>query len=345
VYINRPNGASIQAEREIKMALGGIDKKLLNLVQTEFPLQPRPYRELGLKLGIDSADVMQRIKQLRAKDIVRQISPVLDARSLGYQVTLVAMKVAENQLAQAAQVIQEHPGISHGYQRTHNFNLWFTLAMPPATDMETELKRLATLLDTEDAFTLPAIKLFKISAYFALAGDGLTTAATTVPPGGTLPRQAELSPTDRLVINKLQQDLPLMPAPFAAMAAQLGMDEEVFLACCRSLLKRRIMRRFSASINQRKAGFKANAMACWIAPPDKVDAAGQQLASLGEVSHCYERKTNQWWRYNLFAMIHGRSREVCQLLADQVSREAGLRDYILLYSTREFKKTRVKYTV
>ena len=327
------------------MFLDSIDKKLLNLVQTEFPLQPRPYSELGLKLGIDSDGVIQRIEQLKAKGIIRQISPVLDARRLGYQTTLVAMKVSASQLDKAAQLIKEHPGVSHGYQRDHRFNLWFTLAIPPAADMETELKRLASPIDAEVVFTLPAIKLFKIGAYFAMDGDKQTTVDTVAPPGRVLPQEAELSPTDRLVINELQQDLPLIPAPFTVMATQLGMAEETFLAHCRSLLQRSIMRRFSAFINHRKAGFKANAMACWIASPDKVDSAGRKLASLREVSHCYERKTNPWWPYNLFAMIHGHSREVCQVLADKVSSETDLRDYVLLYSTKELKKTRVKYAV
>jgi len=327
------------------MPLDSIDKKLLNLVQTEFPLKPRPYSELGLKLGIDRDDVIQRIEQLKAKGIIRQISPVFDARSLGYKVTLVAMRVAENQLEKAAQVIKQHPGISHGYERDHHFNLWFTLAIPAAADMETELKRLTSPINAEAILALPAIRLFKIGAYFAMGRDRQTAMATVAQPGRVLPQEAELSPTDRLVINELQQDLPLVPAPFTAMAAQLNMDEEFFLAHCRSLLQRSIMRRFGALVNHRKTGFKANAMACWVAPPDKVDTAGRKLASLHEVSHCYERKTNPWWPYNLFAMIHGRSREICRVLADKVSSETGLRDYVLIYSTKEFKKARVKYAV
>ena len=129
------------------------------------------------------------------------------------------------------------------------------------------------------------------------------------------------------------------------MAQRVDMDAEQFLAQCRSLQQRGIIRRFSASINHNHVGFVANAMACWVAPADTIDIAGCKLASLKEVSHCYERKTNPLWRYNLFAVIHGCSREVCQEIADKVSRETGLKDYALLYSTKEFKKTRVKYLV
>ena len=326
------------------MPLDGIDKKLIDLVQTGFPLKPRPYSELGLKLDIDEDDVIQRIEQLKAKGIIRQISPVLDARRLGYRSTLVAMRVAKTELGKTEQLIRQHLGVSHGYERDHHFNVWFTFSIPPTADIETELKRLTNSIGAEAAFSLPAIKVFKLAAYFAMDGVG-HPAGIGPHPNSTLPQEVELSQTDRLVINELQQDLPLTPAPFAAMAVQLGMDEEYFLTQCQSLKQHGIMRRFGASVNHRKAGFKANAMTCWVAPPDMVDAAGQRLASLQEVSHCYERETNPLWQYNLFAMIHGHTREACQSIVSDVSQKIGLTDYVLLFSTKEFKKTRVKYLV
>lgn len=327
------------------MNLDSIDRKLLNLVQREFPLTEEPYADLGQRLGIDGDEVIHRIEQLKTRGIIRQISPVLDARSLGYQTTLVAMKVAENKLASAERLIGEHPGVSHSYERNHSLNLWFTLAIPPTADMETELQRLTSPIGAEAVLNLPAIRLFKLGVYFDMDGDSQSKVSTISPPDGVLPQQVELSRTDRLIINELQQDLPLIPRPFTAIAASLSMDVEHFLAQCRSLQQRGIMRRFSAAINHNQAGFKANAMTCWVAPPDMVDVAGRKLASLREVSHCYERKTNSRWRYNLFAMIHSHTREACQDIVSNVSREIGLTDYVLLFSTKEFKKTRNKYLV
>ncbi len=326
------------------MNFDSIDKRLIDLVQTGFPLKPRPYSELGLKLDIDEDDVIQRIEQLKAKGIIRQISPVLDARRLGYRSTLVAMRVNKAELGKTEQLIRQHPGVSHGYERDHHFNVWFTLSLPPPTDIETELKRLTDSIGAEAVFSLPAIKVFKIGVYFAMSGDD-QSADTGTQPDGVLPRQVELSQADRLIINELQQDLPLVPTPFTTMAERLGMDEEYFLAQCQSLKQRGIMRRFGASVNHRKAGFKANAMTCWITPPDMVDAAGQRLASLREVSHCYERETNPLWQYNLFAMIHSHTKKACQSIVSDVSQKIGLMDYVLLFSTKEFKKTRVKYLV
>ncbi|TET41826.1 MAG: Lrp/AsnC family transcriptional regulator [Dehalococcoidia bacterium] len=327
------------------MNLDSIDRKLLNLVQVEFPLTKEPYADLGARLGIGGDEVIHRIEQLKAKGIVRQISPVLDARSLGYQITLVAMRVAEDQLDKAERLITKHTGISHGYERDHYFNLWFTLAIPPTADIETELQQLTSPIDVEAIFALPAIKLFKIGAYFDMGEDSQSAAETVTQPDGILPQKVELSQIDRLIINELQQDLPLIPRPFADMLARLGMDVEDFLAQCQSLRQRAVMRRFGAAVNHKRAGFKANGMACWVAPPNMVEVVGQKLASLREVSHCYERKTNLLWRYNLFAIIHGHTREACQEIASKVSGETGLKDYVLLFSTKEFKKVRVKYLV
>ncbi|MBI3041009.1 MAG: Lrp/AsnC family transcriptional regulator [Chloroflexi bacterium] len=327
----------------VSMDLNGIDRKLLNLLQVEFPLTREPFADLGLQLGIEADEVLHRIGQLEAEGIIRQVSPIVDGRKLGYQSTLAAMRVAESRLDEAVKVIIEHPGVSHAYERNHHFNFWFTLAIPPGADIDTELRRLTTPIGAEAVFALPALKLFKLRVFFNMDEDEGTAAASEAPPGKTLPGEVELSRTERAVINELQQDLPLIPRPFTAMSARLGLEVEDFLAQCQSLKQRGIIRRFAAALNHRKAGFTANAMTCLVAPVEAVDIAGQKLAALGEVSHCYQRKTNPLWPYNLFAMIHGHSREMCQEIADKTSRETGLTDYVLLFSTKEFKKTRVKY--
>jgi len=327
--------------------LDTIDRRLVGLLQAEFPLTKKPYADLGFRLGIDGNEVIHRIDHLKAEGIIRQISPVLDSRTLGYQTTLVAMRVAESKLSKAEELIAEHPGVSHGYEREHYLNIWFTLTVPPGVGMETELQRLVSPAGAEVIFALPVIKLFKIRAYFAMDGGCQPSADAGAHPSGVLQQKVELSQMDRLIINELQQDLPLIQGPFTGMSRRLGMDVGDFLARCQSLKQRSIIRRFGAAINHKRAGFKANAMACWVATPDIINVAGRKLASLMEVSHCYERKTNPMWHYNLFAVIHGQSREACWEIANKVSRETGLNgsEGVLLFSTKEFKKVRVKYLV
>lgn len=327
------------------MTLDDMDKRLLNLVQAEFPLAGEPFAALGLQLGMDAIEVIHRIENLKADGIVRYIGPLFDAGSLGYQSTLVAMRVAEHRLNGAAQVIVEHPGISHGYQREHHLNLWLTLALPSGRDMDREARRLSGFMSAEEVFNLPALKLFKLRAYFDATGGSMPEPNTAAARGVASDQSPDLMPMDRAVINELQQDLPLVARPFDSMSERLGVDTVEFLACCQALLRRGVMHRYSASVTHTSLGLAGNAMVCWVAPSDMVEAAGQRLAALSEVSHCYERRSDPLWPYNLYAMIHGRTREDCRETAREVSHRCGLTDYVMLFSSREIKKTRVKYLV
>ncbi|MBI2868662.1 MAG: Lrp/AsnC family transcriptional regulator [Chloroflexi bacterium] len=318
-----------------------IDRRLLNAVQSHFPMTAEPYDGLGGLLDISGDAVIERIRAFMQAGIIRQISPVVDARRLGYQSTLVAMKVPSEGLDRAAQAIAEHPGISHGYRRDHEYNVWVTLALPGDSDVRRELDNLAGTAGAEAVFDMPALKVFKLRTHFGADGEepGIDTGAGS----SVLPQKAALSGQDKLVINELQQPLPLHRAPFAPMAGRLGMSLDDFLACCRSLLELGVIRRYGAAINHHKAGYKANAMTCWKVSPGMTEEVGQRLAALREVSHCYERKTDPRWPYNVFAMIHGRLREDCHRIVAGLSRETGLDEYAMLFSTTEFKKVRVRY--
>lgn len=324
------------------MYLDDVDKKLLNLVQREFPLHREPFATLGAKIGISSDTVLRRIQRLKTGRIIYEISPVLDTRRLGYQATLAAMAVVPEKLGRAAEVMSRHPGVSHCYQREHRFNLWSTLTLPAQIDIQSELTRLSDLIGAECVLNLPPLKLYKIGAYFDIVGDGWHTPASK---RSTLPRRVKLSSTDRSVLNQLQRDLPLSERPFDPMAAAVGLGIDHFLNECQSLQKRGLMRRFSASINHLGTGFVANALVCWIAPPDLVESAGRKIATFREVSHCFERQTNSLWKYNLYTVIHSRSRETCNDIVRQIVKETGLNEHISLFSCREFKRSRVRYPV
>jgi len=288
--------------------------------------------------------VMDHIRNLISRKIVRQIGPIFDARKLGYQSTLVGMKVSMENLAKAEKFISEHTGVSHGYRRDHEFNVWITVSLPRTIDMETELERIARSTGAIAIFSLPALKVFKLRAYF-----GVEEEDPNADQGNSEIRmpshEASLSEEERKIINAIQQDLPLTASPFAEFANRLNIKSDDLLSEIRSLKDRGIMRRFGAAINHRKAGYQANAMVCWKVTPSQVDLLGRKLASLSAVSHCYERKTSETWQHNLFAMVHGFSREECQETVARVADETGLKDYLVLFSTQEFKKTRIKYQV
>ncbi|MBM4445790.1 MAG: Lrp/AsnC family transcriptional regulator [Chloroflexi bacterium] len=329
------------------MEFDDIDKNLLNIIQADFPLSREPFTVLGLRLGIASNEAIQRIERLKAKGIIRLISPVLNPRKLGYQTTLVAMKIPPKQLNEAGQIISAHPMVSHCYERGHDFNFWFTLAMPVAEDIGSKVYELGNKIKAEATLNLPAVKTFKIGTYFDLVGHNMSTPNMVSHYNRLSGTDFELSLADRAVINELQQDLPVTTKPFDSMATRLSMDVDEFLSNCQTLLQRRIMRRFSASISHNKLGFTANAMACWRVPSDTVETAGKKIATLPQISHCYQRQTGPIWPYNLFAMMHAKAKETCRAIADKICSETGLdrNALVLLFSTKEVKKTRVRYPV
>jgi DNA-binding Lrp family transcriptional regulator len=207
--------------------------------------------------------------------------------------------------------------------------------------MEAEIEKIGKAIPAEDIFQLPATKLFKIGAFF---GDGAEpeTAHDPSQPGE---ESGSLTAEDRAVINAVQRDLPMTANPFAEMARDAGMDVTDFLIAVRALQERGLMRRYSAAVNHRRAGYAANGMACFAVPAERQDEVGEFLANQREVSHCYIRRTNPHWNYNLFAMIHGKEKDVALGLAQEVVEKWDIKDYGVLFSTREIKKMRIRYPV
>ena len=148
---------------------------------------------------------------------------------------------------------------------------------------------------------------------------------------------------DKKVIRLIQGDLPVDPRPFAILADQIGLTEDQFIARIKDLKERGIIRRFGATLRHQEAGFSSNAMVAWVVPEHRINATGKILADFREVTHCYQRRPQGDWPYNLYTMIHGSSRDQCFQIAAWMSRSAGIDEYILLFSEKEFRKTSMEY--
>ena len=127
------------------------------------------------------------------------------------------------------------------------------------------------------------------------------------------------------------------------MGERLGMTEHEVLDAAQGFVDRGYMRRFAAVLFHRHAGYTANAMAVWIVPEEKVGEYGPAMAAYRNVSHCYQRPIYEDWPYNLFSMIHGRSKEACEEVVEAIAADTGLSDRAVLYSSKEYKKVRVRY--
>lgn len=154
---------------------------------------------------------------------------------------------------------------------------------------------------------------------------------------------AMIDPTDKKIISQIQGDIPLEPRPFAVIAARLGIPEGEVIERIRRLKDHGTIRRFGATLRHQEAGFGANAMVAWRVPENRIDEVGEALASFSAVTHCYHRPPQGDWPYNLYAMVHGSSREACHRTAREMSEAIQIRDYTLLFSEKEFKKTSMAY--
>jgi DNA-binding Lrp family transcriptional regulator len=295
--------------------------------------------------GIEEAEVMARVQRLLEERIIRQVTPIFDTRALGYSSMLVAAKVDPENPWRSAQVINEHPGVSHNYLRNHEFNIWFTIATEPgsALGLEGTLEVLARAAGAESIRQLPTLKLFKIRMDLEMEGgtEALAKAAEAVEPAETEPQPYD--ELDIAVIRALQGDMPVIPEPYAPAAAEVGMGQEAFLAHLEAMQERRLLRRVAAILFHRRAGFSANGMGVWKVPDDQILELGPQMAAFRGISHCYQRPTYEDWPYSVFTMAHGRSKEECDAILDSIAQFTGIHERATLYSSTEFKKIRLLY--
>ena len=327
------------------------DRQLLNIIQTDFPLTEEPFACLGEQLEISEQEVIERTAKLKKMNIVRQISAIFDTRRLGYKTTLVAMRFPPDLLDKGARTINKHPGVSHNYGRTGQFNLWFTLAVPPYEDLQETVDDMARRTGAEACRIMPTLRFFKIGVNFDMVQEVGAAHKYYSPDGYDRPEGEDWNKAEQVteaeieVIRELQEDVSLTPRPFDGMCERLGMTPSELFDLAASFKSRGVMRRFSAVLHHRKAGFKANAMAVWKVPEERSEEVGKLMATSPWVTHCYERPTFPDWPYTHFTMIHGTSKRQCQDAIKDISENTGITDYELIYSTREYKKTRVRYFV
>lgn len=148
---------------------------------------------------------------------------------------------------------------------------------------------------------------------------------------------------DKKIISLLQKDIPIAQRPYKVLADQIGIHEDEFIRRTESMVDSGVIRRFGATLYHQEAGFSANAMVAWVIPNDKIDEIGETMAGFREVTHCYQRSPQKDWKYNLYTMIHGDTREDCYDIAKKMSKKTGMKDYSLLFSEKEFKKTSMEY--
>ncbi|MCP4369864.1 MAG: Lrp/AsnC family transcriptional regulator [Deltaproteobacteria bacterium] len=152
-----------------------------------------------------------------------------------------------------------------------------------------------------------------------------------------------LTELEKKIVASIQEDIPIISRPYHEISKKLKISEETLLKTLKDLCDRGVIRRFGATIRHQKSGFTANAMVAWIVNEDRIDEVGEKMASFRQVSHCYRRNPNGQWPYNLYTMVHANDEDNCRETARQMSRKARVKNYKLLFSQKELKKTSMKY--
>ena len=322
-----------------------LDTEILNTIQWEFPLVIRPFDDIAKHFGITPDEIKSRLSKLKHSGVLRQLSAIFDTRKLGYTSSLVAMEIQPEKLEYVAYQINKHPGVSHNYERDHQFNLWFTLAVPPNSDLQSELDKFSKLNGIKKVRMLPTLQLFKIGVKLDMV-DGKKH---DVKPSEQKKKviDIEFIPTedDKKFIRQLQKDIEIVDRPFLKASQNLGISEEQIFEKLHYYEDIGVMRRFAAILRHREAGFTANGMIVWKVPSDRIIQVGDKLGAFPEVSHCYERPVYPDWPYNVFSMIHCKSFDEAGKMAKEIQKQIDVQEYKILFSSREFKKTRVEYFV
>ncbi len=315
--------------------------ELLSLIQKKFPLTPHPFAEIAKMLDCGEEEVLKTLQEQKDASIIRQISPIFDTKRLGYNSSLVAFIVAEEDIDAAVEVINSHPGISHNYERDHTFNIWFTVAVAPDSrlGLEKTVALLAEKVGAKDFIILPTLKMFKIAVKLNTTGKD----AKKEKVAKRVYKEIALTPLYHDIIRETQNDLPIVSEPFAKVVEKLDISYEILFDALNALKDAGVMRRFAAILNHRKAGFNANAMVVWDVDENEGEDIGKRAAEFSAVSHCYLRPKYENWPYNLFTMVHGKTTEETNGIIDSIAQEIAHKDKRPLYSTREFKKVRIKY--
>jgi len=325
--------------------MDNLDKEILNEIQWTFPLVSQPYHEIAKKFSVSPEVIKERLLNLKKIGVLRQLSAIFDTRKLGYKSSLVAMEIEPDKLDYVAEQINHHPGVSHNYERNHEFNLWFTLAVPPGSDLKTEVEKFQKLEGIKKVRLLPTIQLFKIGVKLDMVEEKKHEVKPSEQKKKIQDVKFEATEDDKEFIRELQKDLDIVDRPFENAAKKLGITEEQVFEKLKHYEEIGVMRRYAAILRHRDVGFTANGMIVWEVPEDRINEVGGKLGSFPQVSHCYQRPVYADWPYNVFSMIHCKSEDEAKEMAKTIQSQINVDNYRILFSAREFKKTRVEYFV
>ena len=319
-----------------------IEQRLLNDYQRHFPLIPTPYTHIARELKTDTKTVLDLLDKLNSRGKVSRVGPVFKPNMLGAS-TLAAMSVPEDQLTKVAALVNDFPEVNHNYEREHHLNLWFVAVAPDQSKLDSVLEEIQSNSGYE-VMSLPLLKEYHIDLGFSMnAGSRKKTELNN----NERIIQNDFDPTkDEQLIAAIQAGLPLIERPYFAIGEQIGLTEQTVIQKISDLQTSGIIRRLGVVVRHHELGYRANAMLVWDAPDERVDELGKQLSAEDEVTLCYQRpRIKPRWPYNLFSMIHGKSRDEVMVCIERLVEKLALENtpYEILFSIKRYKQCGAKY--
>ena len=308
---------------------------LLNDWQRGFPITALPFEQLGARVGAGETAILGTLERLQRRGAISRVGAVFAARRIGAS-TLAALAAPADRLEEMAAVISARQEVNHNYQREHRYNLWFVANAPDQATLAAALSAIGR--ETGCAvLSLPLEQEYHIDLGFDLKSAHKHHVRIPETP------VREPDAVEQRLIAALQPGLELVSRPFARLGERAGIGESEVLARIAGWIEEGLIKRFGVVVRHQELGYRANAMVVFDAPDRDVDRIGRQLATEASVTLCYRRTRNlPHWPYNLYCMVHGRSREEVQPVIEHLSRLAGL-PALTLFSTRRFKQCGARY--
>ncbi|NPA22777.1 MAG: Lrp/AsnC family transcriptional regulator [Crenarchaeota archaeon] len=299
--------------------------QLLMDLQYNFPLTSTPFRELAHNLGAEPNELLNIVRTLKEKGIIRRIGSVLNYRSRALKAALVALKVDDRSIEEVTHAINSLGGVSHNFLRENEYNIWFVIKRRTLQEIVRTVREICEKYNIRDYVILESVHTYRLDVRFDLL-RGISRAKILMqkdPP--------ELEKVSKIPINVLRElvSIDVVERPFKKISDRYGIDESYLIEEIRKLIKLNILRDFYAVLDQYRIGFHINAMIVVRCGPENVS----KVLQLEEPTHVVFRRfldgTERRFE-GLYLMVHATCREVVQ---DFLRKLTGLR-YIAIYSTR-----------
>ncbi|NMG45177.1 Lrp/AsnC family transcriptional regulator [Aromatoleum toluvorans] len=314
--------------------------RVLNDYQRDFPLVPRPFAEIAARCGLDEAAVLDALRAWTASGVVSRVGAVFAPRRIGAS-ALAALAAPADRLDAIAARVSAVAEVNHNYQREHAFNLWFVVTAASAQRLDELIAGIEA--DTGCAvIVLPLEEEFHIDLGFDLvAGRSDATGMRGMPAPADESAACALPGLERNFMRALQSGLRIAERPFEALGHEAGLSEGMAIELIERWVAEGLIKRFGVVVRHHELGFRANAMCVWDVPDAEAGRIGRLLAAEPAVTLCYRRRRAlPDWPYNLFCMIHGRTRDAVQAARGDIARRIGLDRWRheVLFSCRRFKQ-------